>query len=289
MAPALIENATLGGIERELRRLDSEGVEPGQTLLRTRVLTHTAWVPREWEAAARGVLDSLRERHPSRTILLFPDPGSERDALDAEIEVLRFDKGGVRGAISSEVITIWLRGRRAAAPASVVQPLLVSDLPAFLRWRGEVTFGSAELEQLIGVVDRFIVDGIEWRDPDATYRYLPTLFERVAVSDIAWSRLLEWRQALARLWPGIAGVGEVTVAGPRAEALLLAGWLRSRLEREVQLGHELAAEIERVALDGQEVTPARADVRSPSDLLSAELEQFGRDRIYEAAVAAAVA
>jgi glucose-6-phosphate dehydrogenase assembly protein OpcA len=288
VAPALIEDATLGAIERELRRLDSEGSEPGQTLLRTRVLTHTAWVPHEWEQAAQGVLDELRERHPSRVILLFPDPASERDVLDAEVEVRRFGKGGVRESIASEVITIWLRGRRARAPASVVQPLLVSDLPAFLRWRGEVTFGSPELEQLVGVVDRLIVDGIEWRDPDATYRYLPTLFERVAVSDIAWSRLLDWRQAVARLWPAIAELEEMTVAGPRAEALLLAGWLRSRLRREIELGHETAEEIERVEVDGQEVVPARSDGRSPSDLLSAELEQFGRDRIYEEAVQAAV-
>jgi glucose-6-phosphate dehydrogenase assembly protein OpcA len=284
----LIENATLGAIERELRRLNAETLEPGQNLLRTRVLTHTAWVPREWEEAARGVLAALQERHPSRVIALFPDPESARDALDAEVEVLRFGKGGVRESIASEVITIWLRGRRAGAPGSVVEPLLVSDLPAFLRWRGELTFGSPQLEQLVGVVDRLIVDGTEWRDPDSTYRYLPTLFERVDLSDIAWSRLLQWRQAIARLWPDVAEAERLVVAGPRAEGLLLAGWLRSRLAREVELEHEAAEEIELVELDGRAIAPARPDDQSPSDLLSAELEQFGRDPIYEAAVQAAV-
>jgi glucose-6-phosphate dehydrogenase assembly protein OpcA len=287
VAPALIENATLGAIERELRRLNAEAVGPDHSLLRTRVLTHTAWVPREWEAAARSVLAALQERHPSRVIALFPDPESSRDALDAEVEVLRFGKGGVRGSIASEVVSIWLRGRRAAAPGSVVEPLLVSDLPAFLRWRGDVTFGSPALEQLVGVVDRLIVDGTEWRDPDATYRYLPTLFERVAVSDIAWTRLLSWRQAMARLWPGAANAERLVVAGPRAEGLLLAGWLRSRLGREVELDVEVADDLERVELDGHTVVPSRADDRSPGDLLSTELEQFGRDPIYEAAVEAA--
>jgi glucose-6-phosphate dehydrogenase assembly protein OpcA len=287
VAPALIENATLGAIERELRRLNAEAVGPGQSLLRTRVLTHTAWVPREWEAAARSVLAALQERHPSRVIALFPDPESARDALDAEVEILRFGSGGTRDAIASELITIWLRGRRAAAPASVVEPLLVSDLPAFLRWRGELTYGSPELEQLVGVVDRLIVDGTEWRDPDATYRYLPTLFERAALSDIAWTRLLPWRQATARLWPETAEAERLVVAGPRAEGLLLVGWLRSRLGRDVWLDHEAAEDLERVELDGRPIVPVRADDRSPSDLLSAELEQFGRDRIYEAAVEAA--
>jgi glucose-6-phosphate dehydrogenase assembly protein OpcA len=287
VAPPLIENATLGAIEGELRRLNAEAVGPGHNLLRTRVLTHTAWVPPEWEAAARSVLASLQDRHPSRVIALFPDPESSRDALDAEVEVLRFGKGGVRGSIASEFISIWLRGRRAAAPGSVVEPLLVSDLPAFLRWRGDVSFGSPSLEQLVGVVDRLIVDGTEWRDPDATYRYLPTLFERVAVSDIAWTRLASWREATARLWPEAANAERLVVAGPRAEGLLLAGWLRSRLGREVELDLEAADDLERVELDGREIFPARADDRSPSDLLSSELEQFGRDPIYEAAVEAA--
>jgi glucose-6-phosphate dehydrogenase assembly protein OpcA len=284
----LIENATLGAIERELRRLDAESVAPGENLLRTRVLTHTAWVPREWEAAARGVLAALQERHPSRVIALFPDPESSRDALDAEVEVLRFGKGGVPESIASEVITIWLRGRRATAPGSVVEPLLVSDLPAFLRWRGEVTFGSPELEQLVHVVDRLIVEGTEWRDPDATYRYLPTLFDRVDISDIAWSRLLPWRQAIARLWPDVAEAEQLVVRGPRAQGLLLAGWLRSRLEHDVELEQEVADEIEAVELDRAAIVPFRVDDRSPSDLLSAELEQFGRDRIYESAVQAAL-
>ena len=38
--------------------------------------------------------------------------------------------------------------------------------------------------------------------------------------------------------------------------------------------------------DGREVALSRSDRRSPSDLLSAELENFGRDRVYEAAVSA---
>ena len=44
---------------------------------------------------------------------------------------------------------------------------------------------------------------------------------------------------------------------------------------------------ERVAIDGEPVAPPRGGPPSPSDLLSAELDQFGRDRIYEAAVSAA--
>ena len=65
----------------------------------------------------------------------------------------------------SEVVTIRLKGSAASAPASVVQPLLVSDLPAFLRWRGPLPLAAPELEQLVDVVERLIVDSREWEIP----------------------------------------------------------------------------------------------------------------------------
>jgi glucose-6-phosphate dehydrogenase assembly protein OpcA len=280
----LIENARLRDLEEELCRRREAVTDPGQaTTLRTRVMTHLAWVPPEWEQAARETLARLEERHPSRTILLYPDPDSERDALDTDVDVCFFQQLAGR-PVASEVISIWLRGRRAGAPASVVEPLLVSDLPVFLRWRGAPPFGALELEQLVDVADRLVVDGREWAEPDAVYQELTALFDRIAVSDIAWRRSLPWREAIARRWPDIAELDRVAVGAPAAEAHLLAGWLSARLRRNVALEHELRPEIERVELDGRELAPAYDEPLSPSDLLSAELEQFGRDPIYEEAV-----
>jgi hypothetical protein len=281
----LIESASIRQIEQELRRLNAAAAEPGElSTQRTRVLTHTAWVPPEWEAAARSVLEGLGERHPSRTILLLPDPESERDALDAEVDLRCFASGGPGRQVCSEIVAVWLRGRRAAAPASVVQPLLVSDLPAFLRWRGALPFGTPEVEQLLGVADRLVVDSREWPDPEAAYRRLPELFGRTAVSDIAWARIEPWRLGSARLWPGVAEATRVRVRGPAADALLLSRWLGARLRRDVSLVHEPAEEIELVEVDGRPAQPDRVERRPPSDLLSDQLEIFGRDPIYEEAV-----
>jgi glucose-6-phosphate dehydrogenase assembly protein OpcA len=285
VAPALIENASLREIEEELGRLSAAAAEPGQvTTLRARVLTHVAWIPPEWEEAARGVLEGLRERHPSRGIMLLPDSASARDALDAEVDLRCFAHRGPEQTVCSEVIVIRLRGNRAAAPASVVEPLLVSDLPVFLRWRGVLPHGAPELEQLVDVADRLIVDSDEWPDPEASYERLAELFERVAVSDIAWARTEPWRAAVAALWPDVADASQVRVRGPRADALLLARWLGARLRRNVELEHESASEIELVEVDGRRARPNRLEAKSPSDLLSDQLEIFGRDPIYEEAV-----
>ena len=54
------------------RRLAELRVKHGEGT-RTSVMTHVAWAPPQWEAAARKTLAGLEELHPSRTILLFPD------------------------------------------------------------------------------------------------------------------------------------------------------------------------------------------------------------------------
>jgi glucose-6-phosphate dehydrogenase assembly protein OpcA len=272
-------------IERELSRLRT--LEEAGTGLRTSVMTHTAWVPPQWLGAAEAVLAGLGERHPSRTIVLVPEPDASVDEILAQVELERFTMGDQ--SICSEVLVLRLRGRPAHVPASIVVPLLVADLPVFLRWRGQPGFGGVELEQLVEVADRVVVDSGEWPDVADVYRELVPYFDRSAWSDIAWARTLEWRRALAGLWPGIAGLEEVRVTGPAAEASLLAGWLRSRLGHDVRLVPQEAASLESVVVDGTELAAPDIDSKSPSDLLSAELDRFTRDEVYEQAVTRAAA
>jgi glucose-6-phosphate dehydrogenase assembly protein OpcA len=283
------EDVALSDVERalcQLREASAEGTEGPD--LRTSVMTHLAWVPAEWREAAMDTLAGLEERHPSRGILLFPEP-SAADGMDAKVSVLAFPLRGGRRHVAAEVIQLTLRGQRVSAPASIVTPLLVSSLPVFLRWRGELPFGAPELEQMVVVADRLVVDSIEWKDPHAAYRELEPLFEQTVVSDIAWRRTWPCRRALAGLWPGIADAGELRVTAPLAEALLLVGWLRSRLGKPFELVHEEAANIESVAVDGTDVTLPRDESSSSSDLLSAELDELSRDEIYENAVRGASA
>ena len=273
-------------VERQLAELRLEETEDGEPELRTSVMTHVAWAPPAWAAAARRTLAGLEERHPSRTILLLPEP-SRADGVDVSVSMRCFAMPGVTREVCSEVIELRIGGARARAPASIVQPLLISDLPTFCRWRGLPPWGKPELDQLVDVCDRLVVDSGEWRGLPKAYAQLAKLFDRIAVSDIAWGRGLPWRARLAALWPGIADAKRISVTGPKADALLLAGWLRSRLGTRLTLTHRSAAELERVLVDGEPVEPPRGGPPSASDLLSAELDVFGRDPVYEASVSAA--
>jgi glucose-6-phosphate dehydrogenase assembly protein OpcA len=277
------ENVSIARIERELARLRIESSEETQPNLRTSVMTHIAWAPAEWQNLAEETLSGMAERHPSRTLLLVPR-SDEPDGLDALVSIRCYSVGN--RAICGEVIELTLRGNRAVAPASIVQPLLISDLPVFCRWRGQPEWASTEFEQLVGIVDRLIVDSTEWPDLPGAYVQLAELFPKVVVSDIAWERTERWRSLLASLWPEVGEVRTIRVHGTPAQAHLLAGWLRSRLGHAVALELDEREQLEGVDLDGKPAPFPRGAPPNASDVLSAQLDRFTRDPIYEEAVRA---
>jgi glucose-6-phosphate dehydrogenase assembly protein OpcA len=281
------EDVCLADVDTALARLRAQAAAEAASM-RTSVMTHIAWVPAEWVEPARAALEGMAERHPSRTILLYPEPAAPDNRIDARAEVERWEVPDTDRGLVTEVVELTLRGARATAPASIVAPLLISDLPVFLRWRGEPPWDAPQLEQLVGVADRLIVDSTEWDDVPEPYRRLTELFPRCAASDIAWARTSRWRSHLATMWPAIADVRAVRVRGTAAQAWLLCGWLRSRLGRqEIALEHDPAETLEGVALDGEPVPLPPGDPPAPSDVLSDELEHFTPDPVYEAAVLAA--
>lgn len=262
------ECATVGEIEQALIELRLRRGFEGKRNLRTTMLTHLAWVPRQWQEAATETLAGLAERHPSRTVLLFPEPDAD-DGLAARVFLECYEVPGSNRHLCNEVVELRLRGQRTGAPASIALPLLLPDLPVFLRMRGQPDFGSPVLEQLVDMVDRLVVDSAEWPDVPQAYADLERLFDRVAVSDIAWRRTLPWRASLAHGWPELPD----RIDGPAAETALVAGWLRSRagLEVSVTVTDELPF----------------SEGLAPSELLSEQLDVFGRDAVYESAVSSA--
>lgn len=281
------EGTDVGVGELERRLGDLRGAAEDDGLIRTSVLTHVAWVPPEWEQQALDTLAGMAERHPSRTIVIVPDPDAE-DGIDATLALRAFPLPESAGSICTEVIELRLRGIRSLAAASIVAPLVVADLPVFLRWRGLPPFGEGAFDELADFSDRLIVDSTEWSGLPGPYGQLAAIFPRTAVSDIAWARTSRWRRQLATLWPGIREVQRIRVRGTDAQAQLLVGWLRSRLEKSVELEHEPADRLLGVDIDGEPAPFPPGDPPQASDVLSDELDRFTRDPVYEAAVAATI-
>jgi Glucose-6-phosphate dehydrogenase subunit len=273
-------------IERQLAELRCRELEDERDDLRMSTMTHVVWAPPRWLPKARAVFAGLDERHPARTIFLIPERGS-RSRIRGDASLKETPVIGLSREVFSEVIEIRLAGEAMQHPASIVLPLLISDLPAFCRWRGEPPWRATQLAELVDVCDRLVIDSGEWPGLPDRYRRLTGLFDRVAVSDLAFARTLPWRVRLAELWPTVRDIKRVRVEGPQAEAYLLAGWLRARLRRQVNLSRRAAGSLKAVWIDGEPVEPPPGPEPTPSDLLSGELDVLTRDSIFEAAVRAA--
>jgi len=272
----------VGEIESALARLREKASGDDSPVLRASTMTHLVWAPTRWLPRAQATLAGLQDSHPARTIFLVPEPKRAK-GISFAVSLHSVQVDGAREAFA-EVIEIRLGGAAVAHPASLVLPLLISDLPVFCRWRGEPAWGSTQLDQLVEVTDRLVFNSSEWPGVPRQYPAVAELFHRAAVSDIAFSRTLLWRARLAEQWPGIRTIEQLRIEGPQADALLVAGWLRSRLKREVALVRRPADEIRSVRVDGVELPAPISQPSGAADLLSAELDVYGRDPIYEAAV-----
>jgi glucose-6-phosphate dehydrogenase assembly protein OpcA len=149
-----------------------------------------------------------------------------------------------------EEVTLKAQGSFVSELPSAALPLLVSDLPTFLWWRSAVDSGQKVFRNLMDASDRLIVDSVEFAKPVAELLAVNKIFQQddetaVGISDLNWARLTSWRGLLADFYDvaeyraALEKIDNVciTYVAPKTDetaiapqALLLAGWLASRLQ-----------------------------------------------------------
>jgi glucose-6-phosphate dehydrogenase assembly protein OpcA len=246
------EQVPITQIEEELDRLWREASDralaAGETVVsRNTVLSliaYTCTVNTAQETLA--AITELTAQHPARAIVLLTDPDSQDAGISAHIAVSHQTSGPNAG--SSEQIVIRAEGDAARHVPGIVLPLLLTGLPSFLWWTGDVPWGTPLIETLVDGSDRLIIDSSDAADADVTLSAATDLVRRkhtrCAVSDFNWTRQTPWRELTAQFFdspplrPYLAGIDRVTVeyaAGDEedptnsAQAHLFVGWLASRL------------------------------------------------------------
>src|SRR5690606_30322593 len=123
----------------------------------------------------------------------------------------------------------------------LLSQLDISDLPTFAWWVGPVKVDTPEFTRIAGVVERVIIDSSQFTDPlDSlhVYREHVEAGETYAASDLTWSRLLTLRELVAQSFdiPAavemLGGIRRIDMShhpDGLAHAMLMAGWLTSRL------------------------------------------------------------
>ncbi len=194
-------------------------------------MTHLVWCPPEWRAQARATLAGLLERHPARTIFLIPDPGGRgRDQDARRAEGLRAAGPLARGALRGDRAPARAHGdapSRARSCCRCSSPTCPSSAAGAASpagrpgARGDRRRRRPARRRLVGVAR----SRPRLRAPRAA------LFAHGSPSPTSPTRapLPVARAGSPSCGRAIGSIERLRVEGPRADAELLAGWLRSRL------------------------------------------------------------
>jgi glucose-6-phosphate dehydrogenase assembly protein OpcA len=223
-------------IEAALRELLRERYAADQGLAPARVLNLIVVVDRSWKGEIANRLERVGRYHASRTILCAVEDG--RETLDA-FAVMSYDERGGIGVVREQV-EIDMGPEHLTALATIVDPVVIAEIPTVL-WSPH---GHEEaVEALAGMTDVMLVDSDDAPAPAAALERAEEELRSAYGVDLAWLRTTPWRERLAASFepPGrramLASLDGFTVrhhANSTASALLLAGWISSRLGWDIR-------------------------------------------------------
>lgn len=240
----------VGRVEAELTRLryGAAGSPPGGEgyAMRTSLLNLVVYAADETGAdEASRTIDGLTRDHPSRALIIIANPSEDESRITARCAAHCHVAAGLEQQVCCEQVMLNVNGRAASHLHSIIIPLLVPDLPAYVWWTGPLPRGRHLFEELMETADRFIVDSGHFRHPTHGLRRVAELCDESrgrAIGDINWARLTPLRDILLTHGgePGmcayreavtgveIAYSGAANAAVP-SQAFLLVGWLALRL------------------------------------------------------------
>ena len=264
------------------------------------------------EAAADRVVHALiglGVRHPSRAIVLVPQPDAPGARIDARISTHCNDASGGGDRVCYEEVVLTVRGECAEHLSGIVAPLLIHDLPIHVWWPGNPPFSDPVFEQLVEMGDRVIVDSSDFADLLSGLRRTANVRRRSGVGDLSWERLSWWQELTAQFFdaprfrrylPNLSRLRiryavappvsrrpeaddvEPGVSAPMTQALLYAGWIATRLGwRRNRTLQPIADGAFALRLEGRHemvdvrVEPIATDDVPPGELLSVHLGSLG--------------
>jgi glucose-6-phosphate dehydrogenase assembly protein OpcA len=229
------KNTSPAEIEAALLQLMHERYNDGMLQAPARVLNLVVIADHAARAETAERLEQINDSNPARTILIVVDDG--REGLDATAKLVHETPDEVGcNAVFREQIEIECGARQLAHLDTIVHPILESEVGTVV-WSPH---GHPEaVDSLRGLASTVLIDSLDqadWREAIARIREIA---EHAEVCDLAWLRSTPWRERVAgafdpALWrPGLDAIERVTVRiqpGSTMAALLLVGWLASRLQ-----------------------------------------------------------
>jgi glucose-6-phosphate dehydrogenase assembly protein OpcA len=223
-------------IEAAMRELLRERHAANQGLAPARVLNLIVVVDRSWKGEIANRLERVGRYHASRTILCAVE--ESRDTLDAFVAMSYDERAGI--GVIREQVEIDMGPEHLTALATIVDPIVIAEIPTVL-WSPHGHDDA--VEALAGMTDVMLIDSDDAPDPATGLERAEQELASAYVVDLAWLRTTPWRERLAASFdpPGrrsmLTAVDGFTVrhhVNSQASALLLAGWISSRLRWDIR-------------------------------------------------------
>jgi glucose-6-phosphate dehydrogenase assembly protein OpcA len=228
------QGTTPDAIEAALRHLLVDVHAENGNYVPARVLNMIAFVDREWSGEIANRLRGVGRYHASRTVVLSYEP--QRERLDARVMIA--SDGEPRPgelALLHETVVVELGERHLDDLLTIADPLVVTDLPTLL-WSPH---GHHDVvSELLALSQAVLLDSVDEPSSQEALDRAWTLSDQAYVVDLAWLRTTPWRERVAasfdplRRREELHTISSVTVRHhpeSTAAAMLLAGWLASRL------------------------------------------------------------
>ena len=232
------QGTTPDAIEAALRQLLIEVHAEDGNFVPARVLNMIAFVDREWSGEIANRLRGVGRYHASRLLVLAYEPRRER--LDARVMIASEGRPAPGElALLRETVVVELGECHLDDLLTIADPLVVTDIPTLL-WSPH---GHHEIvAELLALSQAILLDSVDEPVAREALDRACSLSARAYVVDLAWLRSTPWRERVAASFDPVAlrrelrTLTEVTVRHHPAStvaAMLLAGWLASRLQWSV--------------------------------------------------------
>ncbi len=218
------------------------------------------------------------EKYPARLLVL--------DAVDtsnvANIKCL----AGEGSTVSTQCVDLAIGGLDPKAIRSLVEELMVPQLPTLMWWSSKELGAHPVLAELVVLASKVVLDSSGDTIDETTLAQLNAFHASnpaLVLDDLAWMRLAPWQEMIAQFFDDetlraiLMEPRSLEIdAGSRAEAVYLAGWLASRLgwtvtgnaSMRTREGSDIALKI---GLSGEPRRVYRVSIESPGSRCTAEL------------------
>jgi len=271
-----------GAVEEAMLALERERFQRRGGKLPARALNLVVVVDADYTGEIVRRLDAVGRNAPSRTVLVRVH--AHRQGLSARVMIATVHEGTPDEA-STELVTLDVAERHLSRLDSIVDPMVMTDVPTLL-WapHGHVV----ALESLGALGQTVLLDSGDSAEFTAGLDGAQRLIDDhgLSIVDLSWLRATPWRLRLAahyqpaqrrsELW-SIADVQVRHQPGSETAAWLFLGWLGDRLGWTAELGRTRDAAGAEVAL---RLSPADVGVQglAGATLTSQDGAVFSLDR-----------